>query len=122
VVGRRQAGDGARAGREAKAPAEAPSTLSIIGRYILTADQCSVIWKTPSKGAGGEIQLTDGMVKLIGSSAVPFLREYDIRGIVGETLHGRGRLRHRPQLRLRSWPDRRQAPSRSAMTAACPRR
>lgn len=46
-------------------PAEAPSTLSVIGRYILQPeifDHLSAF----EKGAGGEIQLTDGMAKLIG--------------------------------------------------------
>lgn len=46
-------------------PEHAPSTLSIIGRYILQPeifDALSVF----EKGAGGEIQLTDAMAKLIG--------------------------------------------------------
>lgn len=46
-------------------PEDAPSTLSIIGRYILQPS----IFKHLSafeKGAGGEIQLTDAMAKLIG--------------------------------------------------------
>lgn len=45
-------------------PEEAPSTLSIIGRYILQPEVFGHLEKT-EKGAGGEIQLTDGMVKLI---------------------------------------------------------
>jgi UTP--glucose-1-phosphate uridylyltransferase len=46
-------------------PAEAPSNLSIQGRYILQPE----IFRHLSafeKGAGGEIQLTDAMAKLIG--------------------------------------------------------
>jgi len=46
-------------------PAKAPSTLSIIGRYIL---QPQIFDELSAKhvGAGGEIQLTDAMAKLIG--------------------------------------------------------
>jgi UTP--glucose-1-phosphate uridylyltransferase len=46
-------------------PEVAPSTLSIIGRYILQPEIFAHLEQTP-KGAGGEIQLTDGMVQLIG--------------------------------------------------------
>ena len=54
---------------EKPAPEAAPSTLSIIGRYIL---QPAVFRALDSKetGAGGEIQLTDAMAKTIGE--VPF--------------------------------------------------
>ncbi|HEX2594436.1 MAG TPA: UTP--glucose-1-phosphate uridylyltransferase GalU [Rhizomicrobium sp.] len=50
-------------------PAVAPSTLSIIGRYILQPELFDILAKG-ERGAGGEIQLTDGMAKLIGK--VPF--------------------------------------------------
>ncbi len=46
-------------------PEEAPSTLSIIGRYILQPEVFAELGKA-RKGAGGEIQLTDGMASLIG--------------------------------------------------------
>ena len=46
-------------------PEEAPSTLSIIGRYILQPEVFDHLSKF-EKGAGGEIQLTDAMAKLIG--------------------------------------------------------
>ncbi len=48
-------------------PENAPSTLSIIGRYILEPtifDQLSL----QKAGAGGEVQLTDAMNDLIGTS------------------------------------------------------
>lgn len=48
-------------------PEEAPSTLSIIGRYILEPtifDQLSL----QKAGTGGEVQLTDAMNDLIGTS------------------------------------------------------
>ena len=46
-------------------PEEAPSTLSIIGRYILQPEIMDVL-DSQEQGAGGEIQLTDAMAKLIG--------------------------------------------------------
>ncbi len=54
-------------------PCDAPSTLSIIGRYILDAE----IFKHLDKhqiGAGNEIQLTDAMAKLIGGKPFHGLR------------------------------------------------
>jgi len=41
----------------------APSNLSITGRYILQPEIFKIL-ETQEKGAGGEIQLTDGMKKL----------------------------------------------------------
>jgi UTP--glucose-1-phosphate uridylyltransferase len=48
---------------EKPAAAEAPSDLAIIGRYILTPEIFDELEKT-SRGAGGEIQLTDGLRRL----------------------------------------------------------
>jgi UTP--glucose-1-phosphate uridylyltransferase len=45
-------------------PEEAPSNLAIIGRYILTPAIFDCLAKT-STGAGGELQLTDGMRLLL---------------------------------------------------------
>ncbi len=45
-------------------PEEAPSTLSIVGRYILQPEIMTYL-AAHEKGAGGEIQLTDSMAKLI---------------------------------------------------------
>ncbi|PIW30272.1 MAG: UTP--glucose-1-phosphate uridylyltransferase, partial [Rhodospirillales bacterium CG15_BIG_FIL_POST_REV_8_21_14_020_66_15] len=50
-------------------PAVAPSTLSIIGRYILQPEVFEHLAKH-EKGAGGEIQLTDAMAKTLDT--VPF--------------------------------------------------
>ncbi|CAA7624116.1 UTP--glucose-1-phosphate uridylyltransferase [Magnetospirillum sp. LM-5] len=50
-------------------PEVAPSTLSIIGRYILHPAVFEVLDKK-EKGAGGEIQLTDAIAQTIGM--VPF--------------------------------------------------
>jgi UTP--glucose-1-phosphate uridylyltransferase len=46
-------------------PSVAPSTLSIIGRYILQPEVFDFLGQGVT-GAGGEIQLTDSMAKLIG--------------------------------------------------------
>ena len=47
-------------------PEEAPSTLGIIGRYILQPEVMRIL-DNPERGAGGEIQLTDAMARLIGT-------------------------------------------------------
>ncbi len=53
-----------------KPPADkAPSNLTVIGRYVLMPEVIGHLSKM-EKGAGGEIQLTDSMAKLIG--AQPF--------------------------------------------------
>ena len=43
-------------------PEDAPSNLAIIGRYILTPDIFDILRKTPP-GRGGEIQITDALLK-----------------------------------------------------------
>jgi UTP--glucose-1-phosphate uridylyltransferase len=50
-------------------PADAPSNLSIIGRYVLMPEIIPCL-SAMERGAGNEVQLTDGMAKLIGS--MPF--------------------------------------------------
>jgi UTP--glucose-1-phosphate uridylyltransferase len=47
-------------------PEEAPSNLGIVGRYILQPEVMKVL-DSKERGAGGEIQLTDAMAKLIGT-------------------------------------------------------
>ena len=46
-------------------PAEAPSTLGVVGRYLLTPGIFECL-KHTGKGAGGEIQLTDAIQALLG--------------------------------------------------------
>jgi UTP--glucose-1-phosphate uridylyltransferase len=46
-------------------PAKAPSRHAVIGRYILTPDVFDELARK-ERGAGGEIQLTDAMARLIG--------------------------------------------------------
>ncbi len=55
---------------------EAPSNLSITGRYILQPEIFDLLEKQ-EKGAGGEIQLTDSMVAL--AKQAEFLRT-EVRG------------------------------------------
>ncbi len=50
-------------------PAEAPSNLAIIGRYILTPDVFNAI-EHVKPGAGGEIQLTDALRLLLRSRPI----------------------------------------------------
>jgi UTP--glucose-1-phosphate uridylyltransferase len=54
-------------------PAEAPSTLSIIGRYILQPEVFDELDRQDT-GAGGEIQLTDAMARTIGNQPFHGLR------------------------------------------------
>jgi len=66
-------------------PADAPSNLSIIGRYVLTPEVIGFL-AAMERGAGNEIQLTDGMAKMVGH--VPFhgLRYEGIRFDCGDKL------------------------------------
>jgi len=54
-------------------PANAPSTLSVIGRYILQPEVFAHL-SSHERGAGDEIQLTDAMAKMIGSAPFHGLR------------------------------------------------
>ena len=54
---------------EKPAPDVAPSTLAVVGRYVLTNRIFSYLDKL-GKGAGGEIQLTDGIAALMQDEAV----------------------------------------------------
>jgi UTP--glucose-1-phosphate uridylyltransferase len=54
-------------------PAEAPSTLGVIGRYVLTPRIFDLLAEV-SPGAGGEIQLTDAISALLGHERVLAVR------------------------------------------------
>ena len=54
---------------EKPAPDDAPSTLAVVGRYVLTNKIFSHLEKL-GKGAGGEIQLTDGIAALMAEETV----------------------------------------------------
>lgn len=58
---------------EKPAPEEAPSNLSIIGRYVLMPEVIGHLARM-ERGAGAEVQLTDGMAKLIGEQPFHGLR------------------------------------------------
>ncbi|MBC7215520.1 MAG: UTP--glucose-1-phosphate uridylyltransferase GalU [Burkholderiaceae bacterium] len=49
--------------------ADAPSRMGVAGRYILTPGVFEEIRQQP-RGVGGEIQLTDGIARLLGKEAV----------------------------------------------------
>lgn len=50
-------------------PADAPSNLAVVGRYILTPGIFDKLKNIP-RGAGGEIQLTDGIAELMKDEQV----------------------------------------------------
>ncbi len=50
-------------------PAEAPSNIAVVGRYILTPRIFELLAHTP-RGAGGEIQLTDAIAQLLQNERV----------------------------------------------------
>jgi UTP--glucose-1-phosphate uridylyltransferase len=54
---------------EKPAPEQAPSRMAVAGRYVLTPAVFEQIRRQP-RGAGGEIQLTDGIAGLLASEAV----------------------------------------------------
>jgi UTP--glucose-1-phosphate uridylyltransferase len=51
---------------EKPAPGTAPSNLTILGRYILQPEVFDIL-DDPETGAGGEIQITDAMKRLLKS-------------------------------------------------------
>jgi UTP--glucose-1-phosphate uridylyltransferase len=54
---------------EKPSPEEAPSTLAVVGRYILTPAIFSYLERA-TPGAGGEIQLTDAISALLGEEHI----------------------------------------------------
>ncbi|TWI11657.1 UTP--glucose-1-phosphate uridylyltransferase GalU [Aerolutibacter ruishenii] len=54
---------------EKPAPADAPSTLAVVGRYVLDGRIFDLLEQTPP-GKGGEIQLTDAIQQLLGEQPV----------------------------------------------------
>jgi UTP--glucose-1-phosphate uridylyltransferase len=67
-------------------PAEAPSTLALIGRYILQPEVFDHLGRQET-GTGGEIQLTDAMARMIGHTPFHALRyagrRYDCGSRIG---------------------------------------
>jgi UTP--glucose-1-phosphate uridylyltransferase len=61
---------------EKPSPEKAPSTLAVVGRYILTP-RIFALLEQVTPGAGGEIQLTDGIAALLREEPV---LAYEFRG------------------------------------------
>ena len=68
---------------EKPAPADAPSRLGVVGRYILQP-QVMAILDRGECGAGGEIQLTDAMAGLIGKQPFHALKVDAVRHDCGD--------------------------------------
>jgi UTP--glucose-1-phosphate uridylyltransferase len=89
---------------EKPAPEKAPSTLSIIGRYILQPDVFDILDKQ-KPGAGGEIQLTDAINRMIGKEDVHGYRfegtRYDCGGLAGFVAANVAFALERPELKGR---------------------
>lgn len=66
-------------------PEDAPSTLAVVGRYILTPRIFHHLRHIP-KGAGGEIQLTDGIAALLKEEQVLAYRYKGVRYDCGSKL------------------------------------
>jgi UTP--glucose-1-phosphate uridylyltransferase len=64
---------------------EAPSNLAIIGRYILAPEIFGALEET-DKGSGGEIQLTDGLRRLLGKQRILAYKFYGKRHDAGDKL------------------------------------
>ena len=64
-------------------PAEAPSNLAVMGRYILQPEIMAVLGRGET-GAGGEIQLTDAMARMIGEQPFHALRFDGVRHDCGD--------------------------------------
>ena len=70
---------------EKPAPADAPSTLAVVGRYILNPRIFHFLENT-QKGAGGEIQLTDAIAGLLSEENVFAYKFKGIRHDCGSKL------------------------------------
>ena len=68
-IDRTQEGQRIRSIVEKPKPEDAPSNLAVVGRYILTPRIFELLTNLP-RGAGNEIQLTDGIAKLLEYESV----------------------------------------------------
>ena len=72
---------------EKPSASEAPSDLTVVGRYVLTPAIFPILASTPPDAkAGGEIQLTDGIARLLGEESVFACRYEGERFDVGRPL------------------------------------
>ena len=83
-------------------PEEAPSELAIMGRYVLSPGVFEALEHT-ERGAGGEIQLTDGIKGLLGTEQVVALEfegdYFDVGTISGWLKSSIALGRARPEFR-----------------------
>lgn len=77
---------------EKPSPADAPSTLAVVGRYVLSPRIFDLLENT-TPGSGGEIQLTDAIARLLAEEAVDAYRFQGTRfdcgthiGLIGATI------------------------------------
>ncbi len=70
---------------EKPAPADAPSTLAVIGRYVLTPKIFDKLEQT-QRGSGGEIQLTDAIEALMAEQSVYTYEFEGVRYDAGTTM------------------------------------
>ncbi len=70
---------------EKPAPADAPSNLAVVGRYLLTPAIFDKL-ETTGRGAGGEIQLTDAIADLLDEQSVHAWRFAGMRYDCGSKL------------------------------------
>lgn len=96
---------------EKPAQGTAPSNLSISGRYILQPEIFDIL-ETQERGAGGEIQLTDAMARLMGSQT---FTAFEYEGVTHDCGDKIGLLRANVALALKR-PDLGEA-ARAAVTA-----
>ncbi|GAA4333616.1 UTP--glucose-1-phosphate uridylyltransferase GalU [Pigmentiphaga soli] len=61
---------------EKPSPEKAPSTLAVVGRYVLEGEIFDHL-RNLGKGAGGEIQLTDGIASLMQHNRKVFAHRYE---------------------------------------------
>jgi UTP--glucose-1-phosphate uridylyltransferase len=77
--------NGSKAIVEKPKPEDAPSTLAVVGRYILTPRIFHHL-ENVTPGSGGEIQLTDGMAALLAEEQVLAYRYIGTRYDCGSKL------------------------------------
>ena len=70
---------------EKPAPSRAPSTLAVVGRYILTPRIFAELRRVKA-GSGGEIQLTDGIAAVLSEEVVMAYRFDGVRYDCGDKL------------------------------------
>lgn len=88
-------------------PKDAPSNLAIIGRYILTPEIFDIL-DNKETGAGGEIQITDAMARLLGTQSIYGIQykgtRFDCGTKVGFQMANLTFAMDRPDMRQRLMP------------------